>query len=107
MKINKQLFDFILGKPRLLNVLLKFSNFEKFPLLQRGRNKLLAKAIEGIYSAGETLESAEIRMMELERENIGIILNYAMEAGKLIKIVKDIIFCSRSKWYSHHGIRIS
>lgn len=85
MKINKQLFDFILKKPRFLNVLLKLSNFEIFPLLQQGRNKLLAKAIEGIYSAGETLESAEIRMKELERKNVGIILNYAMEAGMILK----------------------
>lgn len=85
MKINKQLFDFILYKPRLLNVLLKISNFEKFPLLQRVRNKILAKAIEGIYTAGETLESAEMRMKKLEQENVGIILNYAMEAGNVIK----------------------
>lgn len=89
MKINKQLFDFILNKPRLLNVLLKLYNFEKFPLLQQSRNKLLAKAIEGIYSAGETLESAVIRMKELERENVGIILNYAMEAGMIIKMQLD------------------
>ena len=82
MTINKQLFDFVLNRPSLLNSLLKIINFEKIPILQNGRNKLLARAIEGIYSAGETLESAENRVKELEYENIGAILNYAMEAGK-------------------------
>ena len=82
MTINKQLFDFVLNRPSLLNSLLKIINFEKIPILQNGRNKLLARAIEGIYSAGETLESAEYRVKELEYENIGAILNYAMEAGK-------------------------
>lgn len=81
MKINKQLFDFMLNRPSLLNSLLKISNFEKIPVLQQSRNKLLAKAIEGIYTAGETLASAEVRIKELEQKNIGVILNYAMEAG--------------------------
>lgn len=81
MKINKQLFDFILNRPSLLNALLKLSNFESFPVIQKERNKLLARAIEGIYSAGETLESAEKRIKELEKRNTGVILNYAMEAG--------------------------
>lgn len=84
MTINKQLFDFVLSKPSLLGALLKISNFEKVPFLQDKRNKLLAHAIEGIYSAGDTLESAENRVKELEKENIGVILNYAMEAGNLI-----------------------
>ena len=84
MKINKRLFDFILDKPSLLNFLLKVSNFDNIPVVQNCRNKVLAKAIEGIYSAGETLESAEIRMSKLEDKNVGVILNYAMEAGKTI-----------------------
>lgn len=82
MKINKQLFGFVLNRPALLNLLLKLSNFERFPVIQKERNKLLARAIEGIYSAGETLDSAENRIKELEKRNIGVILNYAMEAGK-------------------------
>lgn len=82
MTINKQLFDFVLNRPSLLNTLLKISNFEKIPFLQNKRNKLIAHAIEGIYSAGETLDSAENRVKELEKENNGVILNYAMEAGK-------------------------
>lgn len=81
MKINKQLFNFVLNRPSLLSVLLKVSNFEKVPLIQNQRNKLLARAIEGIYSAGETLESAEDRINELEKKKVGVILNYAMEAG--------------------------
>ena len=99
MKINKQIFDFILNKPGLLNALLKLSNFEKFPILQKGRNKFLAKAIEGIYSAGETLESAEIRMKEQEQENVGIIFNYAMEAGTMINNQFNNNFFSRRKRY--------
>lgn len=83
MKINKQLFDFVLNRPRLLNLLLNVSNFEKFPFLQKQRNKVIAKAIEGIYSAGENLNSAEKRIIELEQKNIGVILNYAMEAGNI------------------------
>lgn len=83
MKINKQLFDVVLNRPALLNFLLKVSNFEKFPFIQKQRNRLLARAIEGIYSAGETLASAEERIKELEQKNVGVILNYAMEAGKL------------------------
>lgn len=82
MTINKQLFDFVLNRPSLLNALLKISNFEKIPFLQKKRNKLIAHAIEGIYSAGETLDSAENRVKELEKENNGVILNYAMESGK-------------------------
>ena len=82
MTINKQIFDFVLKRPSLLNALLKISNFEKIPFLQNKRNKLLALAIEGIYTAGETLESAENRIKELEKEKKGVILNYAMEAGK-------------------------
>lgn len=81
MKINKHLFDFILNRPSLLDSLLKLSNFEKIPPLQKIRDKLLAKAIEGIYTAGETLESAEVRITELEQKQVGVILNYAMEAG--------------------------
>lgn len=83
MKINKQLFDSVLNRPRLLNLLLNVSNFEKFPFLQKQRNKVIAKAIEGIYSAGENLNSAEKRIIELEQKNIGVILNYAMEAGNI------------------------
>ncbi len=81
MKINKHLFDFLLNRPSLLSSLLKVSNFEKIPALQKSRDKLLAKAIEGIYTAGETLVSAEVRIKELEQKQVGVILNYAMEAG--------------------------
>lgn len=84
MIINKQLFDFVLNRPSLLNALLKITNFENIPFLQNKRNKLFAHAIEGIYSAGETLESAENRVKELENENTGAIMNYAMESGKNI-----------------------
>lgn len=92
MKINKRLFDFILDKPSLLNFLLKVSNFDNIPVVQNCRNKVLAKAIEGIYSAGETLESAEIRMSKLEDKNVGVILNYAMEAGKTINFQAKFYF---------------
>ena len=84
MIINKRLFDFVLNRPSLLNVFLKLINFEKIPLLHNKRNQILAHAIEGIYSAGESLESAECRIKELEKENKGVILNYAMEAGNKI-----------------------
>lgn len=81
MKINKQLFDYVLNRPSLLNFLLRASNFEAIPFLQEKRNKLIAKAIEGVYSAGEDLASAEKRIVELEEKNTGVILNYAMETG--------------------------
>lgn len=84
MTINKQLFDYVLNRPSLLNFILKASNFETIPFIQEKRNKLIAKAIEGIYSAGEDLESAEQRIIELEKKNTGVILNYAMEAGMYI-----------------------
>lgn len=83
-KINKQLFKFILERPSLLSKLLQFSNFENYPRLQNLRSKYIAKAIEGIYSAGEDLTSAEKRILELEKENKGAILNYSMESGILI-----------------------
>ena len=82
MKINKQLFNFVINRPSLLKLGLNLSNFNKFPRFQIKWNKFLAKSIEGVYSAGETLASAEIRVEELENRNIGVILNYAMEAGK-------------------------
>lgn len=79
--INKKLFNYFLNRPKLLKFILKFSNFENFLILQKGRNKMLAKFIEGIYSAGETLSSAELCIEQLERNKIGVILNYAMESG--------------------------
>ncbi len=76
------LFKFILDRPRLLKGLLSASNFEQIPILQSVRNTCIAKAIEGEYSAGETLDSAKEHMCTLEKQsNIGTILNYAMEAG--------------------------
>ena len=80
--INSILFRFVLDRPRLLKALLSASNFEKVPVLQNVRNICIAKAIEGEYSAGETLESAKEHMSLLENQSgIGAILNYAMEAG--------------------------
>lgn len=84
--INKKLFNYVLNQPRLLKFILKFSNFDKKSILQKGRNKLLAKCIEGIYSAGETLTSAELCIERLERKNIGVILNYATESGNNLNI---------------------
>lgn len=81
IKINKYLFNFILGKPSILNTLLKYSNFENFPMIQKLRNRYISKAIEGIYSAGENLQEAEKRIIDLEKKNIGVILNYSMESG--------------------------
>ena len=86
MQINKKLFNFVLNRPGLLNFLLKATNFEIVPFLQAKRNELIAKSIEGIYSAGENLSSAEERILELEQKQVGVILNYAMEAGKSIMI---------------------
>lgn len=103
MIINKKLFDFVLDRPSLLNTLLKLSNFEKIPFLQNQRNKILAQAIEGIYSAGETLESAENRIYELEKENKGAILNYAMEAGKQYIFPIKFSFCSWGGRYQTNG----
>jgi hypothetical protein len=81
--INSILFKYILARPRLLKALLNASNFEKIPFLQNVRNTCIAKAIEGEYSAGETLDSAKEYMCFLEKQcNIGTILNFAMEAGK-------------------------
>lgn len=80
--INSSLFKFVLDRPRLLKFLLNSSNFERIPRLQSLRNRCIAKSIEGVYSAGETLESAMEHLKALEKQNIGTIMNYAMEAGK-------------------------
>lgn len=85
MKINKQIFDFILNRPSLLKVLLKISNVGNNSFINNSKNKVIAKAIEGIYSAGENISSAENRVIELENEGVGVILNYALEAGISIK----------------------
>lgn len=84
MKINKQIFDFILNRPSLLKVLLNFSNFSGNSIINNAKNKIIAKAIEGIYSAGENITSAEKRIIELEKDGKGVILNYALEAGIVI-----------------------
>ena len=85
----------MLDRPKLLQAVLSASNFEKHPSLQNMRNNIIAKAIEGIYTAGETLDSARKHMETLEKNcNIGTILNYAMEAGKwfIIKNLSNAIF---------------
>lgn len=85
--INSILFKIIFDRPRLLRTALSASNFENYPKLQKFRNVCIAKAIEGIYSAGETLDSAKAHMVALENNsNIGAILNYAMEAGKTLSV---------------------
>lgn len=101
MKINKQIFEIILNRPKFLNFFLRLSNFENYPYIQNLRNKILAKAIEGIYSAGETLASAERRIEELEQRNIGVILNYAMEAGKYNHLIIILMFLAGS-----NGIKV-
>ena len=52
-------------------------------MIQKLRNRCISKAIEGIYSAGENLQEAEKRIIDLEKKNIGVILNYSMESGIL------------------------
>jgi hypothetical protein len=80
--INRRIFDYVLTRPKLLKQLLRVSDFSYWPQLQTLRNEVIAKAIEGIYSAGTTLDDAERHISGLERQDIHSIINFAMEAGK-------------------------
>lgn len=79
--INKQIFKFVLSRPSLLKFLLDTTHFEKYPTVQNARNYMIAKTIEGIYTAGETLSSVQQYVETLEKRNIGTILNYVKESG--------------------------
>ena len=79
--INKAFFTYVLSRPSLLKALLRWSDFSAYPQIQSLRNRVIASSIEGIYTAGQELKTAEAHIRELERDGINTIINFAMESG--------------------------
>ncbi len=86
IKINKESFlKFIVNQPFLLRLSLKLLNATEW--MGAFRNKIIAKSIDGIYSAGETLQECKLHVESLQSKNIGSIINYAVETGKNKKFI--------------------